>query len=350
MQNYFAWMQENTPSRWWHDSAIPAEIAAALKLGALGVTTNPVLTYKSLQATPDFWKEKGSVLPESIVFEERAEALLRIVAGYAAEQVRPIFDATGGRHGMALGQLNPSLAGDADAMLAQAKRIHSWGPNIAIKLPATRAGVEVVKALAELCIPICATINVSVAQAVAIAEAYEKGAAKAEKAGKTPALCLVVQQVGRVDDYIRDIAKDSRASVTEADVIQAGIAMAKRTYQIFMERNFRSVIMPAGLRGTYHVTELSGGNICFSIHPRVQKMVLDDAPTLEAGIDKPVAKDTLERLLTLEEFRKAYEPDGLRPDQFIGFGVVQKLLSQFAETGWAPLETYGSSVVSSRWT
>ena len=142
----------------------------------------------------------------------------------------------------------------------------------------------------------------------------------------------------------------SRSSVTEADVIQAGIAMAKRTYQIFTERNFRSVIMPAGLRGTYHVTALAGGKICFSIHPRVQKMVLAEAPALEAGMDKPVAKDTLERLLTLEEFRKAYEPDGLRQDQFIGFGVVQKLLSQFAETGWAPLETYGSSAVSSRWT
>lgn len=48
MSNYLQWLAHDTPTRWWHDSAIPAEIDAAIANGALGVTTNPVLTYRSL--------------------------------------------------------------------------------------------------------------------------------------------------------------------------------------------------------------------------------------------------------------------------------------------------------------
>ena len=39
----------------------------------------------------------------------------------------------------------------------------------------------------------------------------------------------------------------------------------------------------------------------------------------------------------------------MKPAEFITFGVMQKLLSQFMETGWAPLETYKSNKVSGRW-
>ena len=58
----------------------------------------------------------------------------------------------------------------------------------------------------------------------------------------------------------------------------------------------------------------------------------------------------MKRLMGLYEFRRAYEPDGLKKSEFITYGVTQKLLSQFMESGWAMLETYNSSKVSSRWT
>ena len=63
MKNYLEWLAQDTPTRWWHDSAIPSEIDAAIANGALGVTTNPVLTYKSLQAVPDFWQAGGRAHP-----------------------------------------------------------------------------------------------------------------------------------------------------------------------------------------------------------------------------------------------------------------------------------------------
>ena len=58
--NYLEWINQCTPTRWWHDSGNPAEIDLALKRGATGVTTNPVLTFRSFTSEPDFWTPKVS--------------------------------------------------------------------------------------------------------------------------------------------------------------------------------------------------------------------------------------------------------------------------------------------------
>ncbi|HBP39007.1 MAG TPA: hypothetical protein DD640_09775 [Clostridiales bacterium] len=348
-KTYFDWLAQATPTRWWHDSGSPDEILLARQRGALGVTTNPVLTFRTFRSEPEFWQDKVAQIPQDLDFEAHAEALLKLVATYAAGQFTDVFAASGGQHGLALGQLNPGRAGDASGMLAQARRIHSWGDNIAIKLPATRSGVTVVEELAAEGIPICATLNVSVAQALAVAEAYERGAKRAEAAGIRPALCLVVQQVGRLDDYLRDVAHDMLSGLEEEEIIQTGLAVAKRTYAIFQEKGYRSVIMPAGLRGPYHLTEMAGGKVTFSITTRVQDMILAADPPRDIRIDKPIEPAVIRRLMKIPEFVRAYEPDGLQPADFITYGVIQKLLSQFAETGWAPLETYGTERKTGRW-
>ncbi len=349
-QNYFQWLTTKTVTTWWHDSANPDEITSGLLNGALGVTTNPVLTYKTLQAHPEIWEPIIKDIPQDLRPEERAEALLQKVTTYVAQMLRPIYEKTNGKHGYALGQLNPSSAGDAGAMLAMARRVGSWAPNIAIKLPTTQAGLAVIEEIAAEGLKICATINVSVAQAIQVGERYRKGIGRARLAGIKPGPCFAVQQVGRLDDYLRDVAKDAKAGVGETDIIQAGLAVAKRTYAIYQEKGYEAVIMPAGLRGPYHLSELAGAPMTFSIHPRAQQMILEaNLPQVER-IHVPIDAKVLARLSKIPEFVRAYEPDGLKPREFITFGVVQKLLTQFTETGWAPLETYGTSSVSSRWT
>ena len=239
--NYLEWINQCTPTRWWHDSGNPDEIELAIRRGATGVTTNPVLTFRSFQSQPEFWNPKVVALGDDFEPEARAEALLKLVATYAAEKVRPVYERTNGADGYALGQLNPTRAGDAEGMLAQARRVHSWAENIAVKLPATAAGIEVIEHLAEEGIPICATINVSVSQAIAVAEAYARGKQKALAAGVKPPLCIAVQQVGRLDDYLRDVAQDMKLGLDESVITMAGLAVAKRTYQIFEQRGYDAV-------------------------------------------------------------------------------------------------------------
>lgn len=347
--NYLEWINQCTPTRWWHDSGNPDEIELAIRRGATGVTTNPVLTFRSFQSQPEFWNPKVVALGDDFEPEARAEALLKLVATYAAEKVRPVYERTNGADGYALGQLNPTRAGDAEGMLAQARRVHSWAENIAVKLPATAAGIEVIEHLAEEGIPICATINVSVSQAIAVAEAYARGKQKALAAGVKPPLCIVVQQVGRLDDYLRDVAQDMKLGLDESVITMAGLAVAKRTYQIFEQRGYDAVIMPAGLRGAYHLTEMAGGKLLYTINTRVQDMILAADPPQEERISNPVPQDILDQLRKIPEFVRTYEPDGMKPSEFITYGVTQKLLSQFNETGWAPLETYLSNKKTNRW-
>jgi len=57
-------------------------------------------------------------------------------------------------------------------------------------------------------------------------------------------------------------------------------------------------------------------------------------------IDDPVAEDVIERLRTIPDFVRAYEPDGLKPEEFITYGVTQRTLSQFVEAGWAPIAEF----------
>ena len=77
-ENYFDWLQRETPTRWWHDSGNPDEIALALKRHAMGVTTNPVLTFRTFNMQPEFWADKVAQISQDLDFEERAEALLKL--------------------------------------------------------------------------------------------------------------------------------------------------------------------------------------------------------------------------------------------------------------------------------
>jgi len=349
MKNYLQWLEAETPTTWWHDSAIPSEIDEAIESGALGVTTNPVLTYKSLQAVPEFWQPQVDTIPEDLAPAERAEALLKLIATYAAGKFRPVFERTGGHHGYALGQLNPAICSDSDKMLAQALRYRSWGDNVAVKLPTVKAALPVIEELAGRGIAVCTTLNFSVAQALAAGEAYERGVAKAKAAGIPVKPCFVVQQGGRLDEYLLEVATDNRVDISPEDILHAGNAVCKKVYRLFNVHGITAKIMPAGLRGVHHLAEMAGGDMVFSLQARVQRMVIEaDLPRVKR-IDEEIPADVLERLRRIREFCRAYDEGGMEPDDFVTFGVTQKTLSQFFWTGWAPLETYGSTRKSDRW-
>ncbi len=343
--NYLEWLSSQTKTRWWHDSAIPQEIDQAMRNGALGVTTNPVLAYKALCADPQYWEPYIGDIPSDLSGVPRAEALLEVVTKQAAKKFEAIYKETDGLHGYALAQVNPEFAGDTDKMLEQGLKYASWADNIAVKLPTINAALPVIEALASRGIAVCTTLNFSVSQAMAANSAYMAGKAKASK----PAPCFVVQQGGRLDDYLADIVADNRLGIDISDIHHAGNAICKRTYGMIEQSGSGAFIMPAGLRGVHHITEMSGARMVFSLQARVQQMILEENPEQRERIDEPVPADVIDRLMRIDEFRRAYEEDGIDKNDFIKFGVTQRTLSQFLWTGWSPLETYGWTGVSKRW-
>ena len=155
-----------------------------------------------------------------------------------------------------------------------------------------------------------------------------------------PYTTLFRSMIGRLDDYLRDVANDAKADVSESDIRQAGLAVSKRAYSICQENGYEAVLLVAALRGTYHMTELTGAEIIMSIAPPYQEMLLSGELACEERIDREIPEDVIGRLSALPEFVKAYEPNGMAPEDFITYGVTQKTLAQFHEGGWKLLEDF----------
>lgn len=339
MGTYLNWVVENTRTQWWHDSADPVELQLGLDRGAVGVTTNPFLTSVSLSKNRAKWaKEVDAVLAGSSDAEEKAEALMRIVVTKAAAMYLPVYEKSGGTAGFVCAQVNPSRAGDREVMLAMAHRFHRWAPNIAVKLPAAAAGFDVLEQCIAEGITATATVSYTVPQVLAIAERCRAGRRRAQAQGIEPGKCFAVIMIGRLDDYLREVAQDNNAPVSEADIRQSGLAVTKRAYRIYQERGYEAVPIVAALRGEYHLTELAGADLVMSIAPVPQEWFVAKDHPREERIEKEIPRDVIDRLSTMPEFVKAYEPDGMTVNDFISYGVSQRTLCQFVEAGWRLLE------------
>jgi transaldolase len=337
---YLNWVIENTPTKWWHDSAEAAELELGLKRGAVGVTTNPLLANAAFNKNRALW---GSAVEEVITRnlppEAKAEAIMQIAVTRTAEKLLPEYEASERQSGFVCAQVNPTRAGDRECMYAMAKRLHAWAPNIAVKLPATSAGLDVLENCIAEGITCTATVSFTVPQVIAIAERHRAGTKRAREEDIEPGKCFSVIMIGRLDDYLREVAHDNQASVSESDICQSGLAVSKRAYEIYRREEYDAVLLIAALRGDYHLTELAGAKLLMSIHPTSQELFVTQDLPREERIDKPIPTDVIDRLRQMPEFVRAYEPDGMTPSEFVGFGATQRTLSQFCEMGWKQMES-----------
>jgi len=304
------------------------------------VTTNPYLANLALSKNREAWSaEVDSVLATQFPSEQQAEELMRRIVTRAAEMYQPIYERSMGKAGYVCAQVNPLRAGERESMMSMARRYHSWAPNICVKLPAVSAGLDVLEDCIAEGISATATVSFTVPQVVAAAERCRAGRERAKCSGTKPGECFSVIMIGRLDDYLREAAHDSQACVCESDIRQSGLAVTKRAYRIYQERRYEAVLMIAALRGSYHLTELAGAKLVMSmVTPAQEWFIARDHPR-EGKIDKEVAAGTLQRLCTLPEFVKAYEPDAMKPAEFISYGATQRTLSQYIEAGWNLLES-----------
>lgn len=334
------WLVENTATRWWHDSGDPDELRMGLAQGASGVTTNPILVFQALNMRPDYWRDKVKDLPADLSGEKRAEALMKTVVSHIARSLLPKHEESNGQQGWVCAQVDPAKAADTENMVKMACRFHAWEPNIAVKLPATTAGLDALEECAAEGMTVTATVSFTVPQVIAVAERFRKGAQRCRENGKAPGRCFAVIMIGRLDDYLRDVIQNCGANIPEPDIKQAGIAVCKRAYSIYKEEGYEAVLIIAALRGVHHMTALAGAELIMSVHPKNQALLLKPGVPREKFIDEPVNKNTMNRLMEIPEFVRAYEPGGMKPEEFFTYGLTQRTLTQFSEAGWRRLEAY----------
>ncbi|QPK81268.1 transaldolase family protein [Schaalia sp. ZJ405] len=331
-------MTANTDSIYWHDSAIVDELEVAIGNGAKGVTTNPFLVASTINARPDYWAPYLADIPDDLEGTEKVEAFVKRVTLHIKDILDQVYDEHDVRTGRLCAQTNPNTTGNYDEILNQAMRYAQWDPKrVCLKVPATRSGIMAAEELSAKGYNVVVTVSFTVPQVLAAGAALQRGIERAREDSIEPGLNCAVLMVGRLDDYLRDVAQDTSDVVTESDIIQSGTACIKKAYTIFNERGYEAFLMPAGCRGAYHITELAGAKMVMSIAPKIADELAKFEGPFKERINVPVDQDVIDRLLTMPEFVKAYNEDGMTPEQFITFGSTNRTTDQFINDGWGVL-------------
>ena len=148
-----------------------------------GATTNQPLTLQVLEKRTAEW---ATWVKSNAAGASGREAMWRVfieVAAAGADRLARIFEASGRRMGQICCQVDPRDMTDAHAMVGQARRIHAARPNIMVKMPGTKEGIEGVRILTGQGIPTNVTLGFTVAQLLAVGEAAAAGLAHARADG-----------------------------------------------------------------------------------------------------------------------------------------------------------------------
>lgn len=319
----------------WNDSCAVPELTAAVANGAVGATSNPVIVCAAVKGDP---AGTASVLDRLVTEhpegteDEIAWALVEDLGRRAAAILAPVFEATGGRKGYLSMQVNPKLYPSARAMADHGRRLAAVAPNVAIKVPATEAGLAAGAELVASGINVNATVSFTVSQAVAAAEAFEKALDRALAAGHEAARLhpYVTLMVGRLDDLLQRVMAKQSISVDPGHLHWAGIAVFKKAQALFKARGYRSTPLVAAYRHHLHWSELVGPGVIHSIpYAWWNQYEASDVP-VEPTLERPVPEAVVDTLLRcFPDFRSAYAEDGLRPPQFVRYGASVHTLHQF---------------------
>jgi transaldolase len=200
----------------------------------VGVTSNPSIFQKALAHGHAYDEQIAAASegePESVFLE----LALRDVSA-ACDVLRPVWERTEGRDGYVSIEVEPTLAGDTEATIAQATHFHeaTARPNLLVKIPATDAGVPAIEEMTARGYSINVTLIFSLRRHRQIAEAYLRGLERLVAAGGDPGRVHSVASffVSRVDTET-----DRRLAVAGRDELRGrlGIANAKLAYQQYKE-------------------------------------------------------------------------------------------------------------------
>lgn len=324
-----------TPTVLWNDSCSVQELTYAIEHGAVGATANPVIVGTVLQQEMHLWKER---IPKLIAEmpqaseDEIAWKLMEEISAKGAELLRPAFERSNGRNGRLSIQTDPRNYRNPERIVQQALHFTTIAPNMIVKIPVTKAGIVAIEEAISRGVSVNATVSFTVPQALAVGEAVERGLKRREAEGldisHMGSVCTIM--VGRLDDWLKMVA-ERQGIITDPGYLEwAGVAAMKRAYQIYQERGYRLRLLSAAFRNHMHWSEFIGGDVVVSPPHSWQVRFNKSDIKVERRIDRPVDPKIVDELLRkFDEFRRAYEPDGMTVDEFDDFGATRRTLRQF---------------------
>ena len=328
-------MTQTTPTCLWNDSASLDELRFAMAHGAVGATCNPVIAHTVIKTELSQWKPRITQLAARMpraTEDEIGWTAVELLSVEAAALLIDVFHQQNGRNGRLSIQTDPRLFRDSQRILEQARRFAALAPNMIVKIPATSSGIPAIEEATAAGISINATVSFTLSQAVAVAEAVERGLSRRESAGlpidTMGPVCTLM--VGRLDDWLKVVMEREGITTDPAHLEWSGVAVFKKTYELYRQRGYRLRLLSAAFRNHMQWSELIGGDVVISPpHAWQKRFVASDIEVLPR-IDSPVSAHIVDDLhRRFVDFRRAYDEGGLSVDEFDTFAPTRRTLRQF---------------------
>lgn len=335
----------------WNDSCSVEELEYAISNGAVGATANPTIVCDVWNSDPGRWRTTTRELATAHpawTETDLAWAVVESMSLRAAPLLMPAFERTGGRQGRLSIQTNPTLWRTPDQMLAQGVYFARLAPNIIVKFPATKSGIDVMEEATYRGVSINCTVSFSVAQALAAAEAVERGLCRRERENLSidhmgPVITIMM---GRIEDWLRVQVERDGILADPAALPWSGVAVFKRAYDAFRQRGLRARLLGAAIRHRYHWSELIGGDVVVTLPAIWQRRLNASDMAVQDRMDIPVDAAIIAHLKRhFPDFVRAHEVDGLSVDEFDTFGPTIRTLRAFIGSYHELLHQIGDAVL-----
>jgi transaldolase len=332
-ESYFVRVSQETPTEFWINNPTREQADLAIANGATGCTNNPSYAQKMIDHLSE-GAYAQNILDETIQDIGREEGVLpefqRRLVKPICEKFLRIYERSRGQQGFVSIQGDPLHEEDPDTIIREALANRKLAPNICCKIPTTASGLQAMEYLISQDIPLNATEIFGVSQAIVMCETYQRAS---HKHGKTPQL-YISHIAGIYDDYLQEVVIRNNIEISSDVLWQAGLAVARKLYQIMDERHYPGIFIAGGARGLHHFTEMIGGKVCCTINwEGTADRLLEQDPPVVYRLFNPVPQKVIDELMEkLPDFKRGYLEDGLEIEEFENFGPVCLFRSSFIKS------------------
>ncbi len=203
--------------------------------GVSGVTSNPAIFHKAIRDHHGYDEAIQALAERGVGAAEMVESLMVEDVRRAADRLRGVYEASGGRDGFVSLEVSPHLAHDAAGTVTEARRL--WRrvsrANLMVKVPATRAGLAAIRQLIGEGINVNVTLLFSVVRYGEVVEAWLAALEDCAAAGRPLQRIASVASffLSRIDTLV-DRRLDALGTPAAAELRgQAALASARLAYR-----------------------------------------------------------------------------------------------------------------------
>jgi transaldolase len=268
----------------------------------VGVTTNPTIFASALATGQSYGAQIAELAAAGASVTDAVFAATSDDVAAACDIFLPVYDRTHGQDGRVSIEVEPTLAFNAEATIAQAKELFTrvGRANVMIKIPATVEGLGAITAVLSEGISVNVTLIFSLERYADVIDAYLAGLEQAQANGHDLSTIHSVASffVSRVDTEIDKRLMTIGTDAAIALKSLAGIANARLAYELF-EQKFASSraeallalganrqrplwastgVKDPALPDTLYVTELAVGDTVNTMPEKTLEATFDHAP------------------------------------------------------------------------